>query len=85
MEQIRRLSIYNELRNFLEMQGGVPAEWESEINGLSSDDSFDGLDIMVGHMCAEWGTQDTRGCLSMIGARPDEIEELIEYNIDFCF
>ena len=85
MENARRTVVYNELRNFFEVQGGVPTEWECEISELSPDDSFDGLDILVGHMCAEWGTQDTRGCLSMIGAKADEIEELIADNIDFCF
>lgn len=85
MEKQRRNDIYSELRNFFDMQGGVPEEWEAEIEGIYPDDAFDGLDIMVGHMCAEWGTGDARGCLSMIGAKSDEIEKLIEDNMDFCF
>ncbi len=85
MESARRPVVYNELRNFFEQQGGVPAEWEAEIGELTPDDSLDGLDILVGHMCAEWGMRDTRSCLSMIGARPDEIDELIAINNDIYF
>ena len=85
MENARRTAVYDELKSFFEMQGGVPAEWEREISEIHPDDSFDGLDILVGHMCAEWGTQDTRSCLSAMGAKADEIDELIADNIDFYF
>ncbi|MBO5934781.1 MAG: hypothetical protein J6Q94_04765 [Clostridia bacterium] len=85
MKKERRNDIYEELRNFLEMQAGIPEEWEAEIQAITPDDSFDGLDVIVGHMCDEWGTGDTRECLSMIGADEDEIEKLIEDNFDSCF
>lgn len=85
MKKERRNDIYEELRNFLEMQAGIPEECEAEIQAITPDDSFDGLDVIVGHMCDEWGTDDTRECLSMIGADEDEIEKLIEDNFDSCF
>lgn len=84
MDKKRRNDIYEELCNLLETQEGIPEVWEKDIQEITPDDSFDGLDVLVGHMCFEWGdTSQVRECLSMAGADEDEIEELMEDDIDF--
>lgn len=83
----RRQSLFEEAKNFFEMQGGMPESWVKEIKELCPEDSFDALDIIVGHMCSpEWGgTTEARNFLSMIGATNDEIESLIAINCDSYF
>lgn len=87
MDNSRRKVLFEEAKNFFEMQGGISPDWNEEFNQLTEFDSFDELDIIVGHMCMPeyGGTGSTREFLEMIGAMPDEIEQLIADNCDMYF
>ena len=83
----RRDALLAELKNFYDMQGGLPADWQDEIDDLDPDDSPDGLDIIVGHLCSPefGGSREARNILYMIGASTDETEALIALNCDLYF
>lgn len=80
IEKARRDEIYIEIRDFLNRP-----EWEAEVNEIDPDDGYDGLDVFVGHLCLEWGSEDTRGFLKSTGVTEDEVEQLIADNIDFYY
>lgn len=87
MESSRRKVLFEEAKNFLEMQGGISPEWQEEFDQLTQSDRIDELDIIVGHMCMSenGGTGSTREFLEMIGAKPSEIDQLIADNCDMYF
>ena len=73
----RKEVLFREAENFFEMTGGMPGDFSGD----------DALDMLVGTLCLPeyGGSTATREILSIIGATPDEIEELIAENIDIYF
>ena len=90
MDPQRRKKLFEEAEHYFKYQGGIPAEWLEDIKSFEEDgmaDEFDGIAVITGHLCHpdEGSAQDAAEFLDMIGATPDEVEELISSNIDLFF
>ena len=87
MEKSRREDILDGVMMVLPDFGGIPEDWLDEIKEIGPDDSFDALDIMVGHMCEpeNGGFDFARFVLENSGATSDEAEELVSLNCDMYF
>jgi len=87
MDQTRREELYDAVKSILESNQEFPTEWQDEIDDIYPEDSYDALDIVVGHLCMPdcGGTEYAHELLDEAGATSEEIENLLASNSDMYY